>query len=119
MLPLQPFAIRKMTLRKIWGLMMVSTPQDLVAELNACLSKFPADDPLEWHFAELTMCLLQGTLAYLNTCCWSVRQYYDRQAALCCAFELCKAKVCVQSHNLMGTPLKTSLSCLPSPHPLD
>ena len=31
--------------------MMASTPCDLGAELNACLSKFPTYDPLEWHFA--------------------------------------------------------------------
>lgn len=27
-----------------------------------CLSAFPAGDPHEWHFLELTMCLLQGPL---------------------------------------------------------
>ena len=39
------------------ALMVVSTAWDLIAKLNICLSKFPADDTFEWHFAEWTMCL--------------------------------------------------------------
>lgn len=30
--------------------------------LNTCLSKLPVDDSLEWHFAELTMCLPRAPL---------------------------------------------------------
>lgn len=54
---------------------MVSTSWDLIAVLNACLPKFSADDPLDWHFAELTMCLSQNPLAYYRACCLSMRQY--------------------------------------------
>ena len=73
MLPPQPSTITEMKPKKTWQLMMVSIPWDLVAELNACLSKFPDVDPPEWYSAELTVCLPQGSLAYYNAGCSSVR----------------------------------------------
>ena len=89
MLPLQLSAVTEVT----WWLM--------IAGLNACLSKFSADDPLDWHFAELTMCFPQNSLANCRACGLSVGLYHDCQTALGYTFELWKAKGCVESHNIM------------------
>ena len=88
--------------RKICQLLVVSTPQNLAAEMNTCFSKFLTDASSEWHFTELTVLFPQGPLAYHDSCCLSGRQYYNCQAALHCIFELWKPKVCVQPYNLYG-----------------
>ena len=74
---------------------------DLVAELNVCLSKYPADDHFMWHFAELTICLPQGLLAcllYITLAAW----VWDGAtiARLLSTFEFWKTKVCAESYNL-------------------
>lgn len=63
--------------------MMASTPRDLVAELNACLSEFPADDLLT------SKLLSAGALSFGRT------------------------KYGSQSHNLSGVPLNFHLVACP------